>query len=540
MAEIFISHKSERRKAAEHLAQILRCYGYSVWFDYGLIKGRDFGLQLDAKIREAKAVIVLWCARSVRSRWVAEEVDLGLSLGSLAPVMIEKCELPAGFRRIDAIDLSGWDGAPRTHMLDKLWDTLEFQTGRAPQLDLKTVRAYEETWRRLGAPTLRAFPLEAPLDVAEKDRKLGQAPEIEAPVAPVAIVRKEETGGSHVWMLAAQEWPAARESRDIARLRRFEVAFAGTYYAGEARVLREALEAANARLAKEARAVNTKDDRPRAEGRIHIPGAIAHGAPEGRFLPGAGKTEWFRDFPGAPEMVVVPAGSYLMGSPDSEPERASIEGPRHEVTIAKPFAVGRFAVTFEEWDAALAAGGVQHKPADQGFGRGRQPVINVSWKDAKAYVAWLNGKVQGEPYRLLSEAEWEYACRAGTATPYWWGSSISPAQANYDGTADPYKGGGARGEYRQKLLPVESFQANPWGLYQVHGNVWEWCEDCWNVSYKGAPADGSAWTSGNCASRLLRGGGWNFFPWNLRAAARVRLIAGDRCDFIGLRVARSL
>jgi formylglycine-generating enzyme required for sulfatase activity len=535
MAEIFISYKSERRKAAEHVAQILRCYGYSVWFDYSLIKGRDFGLQIDAKVRAAKAVVVLWCAKSAGSRWVAEEVDLAQALGSLVPVMIEKCELPVGVRRLDYIDLIAWDGAPRSHLLDKLLDELEEKTGRAPSLDLKAVRAYEDTWRRFGAPPLSKFALEAA--TAEGDRKLPeQAPAKESPAAPAVVRPKDDSGGNHILMIAAQEWPAVRDSCDIARLKRFEAAFAGTWHAGEAQALREELEAA----AAEMRAAKSKEDRWRAEGRIHIPGVIAHGAPEGWFLPRAGKTEWFQDFAGGPEMVVVPAGEFRMGSPDSEPERQENEGPQHKVTIVKPFAVGRFAVTFDEWDAAVAAGGVQQKPDDQGWGRGRRPVINVSWDDAKAYIAWLNGKVKGQPYRLLSEAEWEYACRAATATPFWWGSSITPAQANYDGSAEPYKGGGAKGEYRQKTVPVESFAANPWGLYQVHGNVWEWCADCWNGAYNGAPADGSAWTTGDCDNRVLRGGSWLSDPWSLRAAYRGRSSADDRDFILGFRLARTL
>ena len=134
MAEIFISYKSERRKAAEHLAEILHCYGYSVWFDYSLLKGADFGFQIDAKIREAKAAVVLWCTKSVTSRWVAEEADLARELGGLVPVKIEACELPVGFRRLDYLDLSDWDGAPRNHMLDRLLDELEQKTERGAAL----------------------------------------------------------------------------------------------------------------------------------------------------------------------------------------------------------------------------------------------------------------------------------------------------------------------------------------------------------------------------------------------------------------------
>ena len=236
-------------------------------------------------------------------------------------------------------------------------------------------------------------------------------------------------------------------------------------------------------------------------------------------------------------MVVAPAGSFTMGSPESEPERFSDEGPQHKVTIAKPFAVGRFAVTFAEWDACVAGGGCGgYRPKDEGWGRDDRPVINVSWDDTLSYVRWLSKKT-GKEYRLLSEAEREYVTRAGTKTPFWWGSAITPEQANYNGSVDPYKGGGAKGEYRQKTLPVKSFKPNPWGLYQVHGNVWEWAEDCWNDNYEGLRADGLAWTTVNCSVHAVRGGSWNRSPRYLRAAGRDRHYAGGG---IGLRVARTL
>jgi formylglycine-generating enzyme required for sulfatase activity len=240
----------------------------------------------------------------------------------------------------------------------------------------------------------------------------------------------------------------------------------------------------------------------------------------------------FKECATCPEMIVVPAGSFTMGSPESEPGRSSEESPQHAVTLARQLAVGRFAVTFDEWDACVADGGCNgYKPSDQG------PVINVSWDDAKAHMAWLSKKI-GRAYRLLSEAEREYVTRAGTTTPFWWGSSISTSQANYDGNYT--YGGGAKGEYRAKTLPVDSFQPNPWGLYQVHGNVWEWVEDCWQDNYNGAPTDGSARTSGDCHFRVLRVGSWNNSPQSLRAANRIRLTSGNRSDLIGFRVGRTL
>jgi formylglycine-generating enzyme required for sulfatase activity len=246
----------------------------------------------------------------------------------------------------------------------------------------------------------------------------------------------------------------------------------------------------------------------------------------------------FKECDQCPEMIVVPAGSFTMGAPDSEQGHVAAELPQHRVTIAKPFAVGLFAVTFDEWDACVADGGCNgYTPGDQGWGRGRQPVINVSWDDAKAYVAWLSKKT-GKTYRLLSEAEREYVTRAGTATPFWWGGSISTSQANYNGNIA--YAGGANGEYRQKTVPVNSFAPNPWGLYQVHGNVWDWVEDCHDDSYLKAPSDGAAWTSGDCGRRAVRGGSWHSSPQLLRSANRAWVPAEVRSSGVGFRLGRTL
>ena len=245
----------------------------------------------------------------------------------------------------------------------------------------------------------------------------------------------------------------------------------------------------------------------------------------------------FRDCAGCPEMVVVPAGSYRMGSPADETGRDPNEGPVHEVTVSDPFAVGRFEVTFAEWDACHADGGCSRRPDDQGWGRGDQPVVDVSWRDAGEYVRWLSART-GRWYRLLSESEWEYVARAGSATRYWWGDEVGRNRANCDGC-------GSRWDARQ-TAPVGSFSPNAFGLHDVHGNVWEWVQDCWNDSYDGAPDDGSAWESGLCGSRVVRGGSWQSgtIPRYVRAAKRGWNLAlyptFRNVGAVGFRVARSL
>ncbi|MEO5376100.1 MAG: SUMF1/EgtB/PvdO family nonheme iron enzyme [Alphaproteobacteria bacterium] len=236
-----------------------------------------------------------------------------------------------------------------------------------------------------------------------------------------------------------------------------------------------------------------------------------------------------------PEMVAIPAGRFMMGSPEDEKGRFASEGPRHEVTIGYRFALGRYAVTFEEYDRFVAATGGR-EPSDHGWGRGRRPVIDVSWEDAQAYARWLSVET-GQSYRLPSEAEWEYACRAGTTTPFHTGETISTSQANFDGNFTYVTG--AKGEYRRQTMPVGSFPPNAFGLYDMHGNVWEWVEDVWHENYTGAPVDGSARTTNGSNFRVNRGGSWNYYPRSLRSAYRDGSSADLRSNLLGFRLART-
>ncbi len=246
------------------------------------------------------------------------------------------------------------------------------------------------------------------------------------------------------------------------------------------------------------------------------------------------------DAPWCPEMAVIPAGRFLMGSSPDEPERSEDEGPQHWVTVGHRFAIGRYTVTFAEYDHFCQTTR-REMPKDQGWGRGWQPVINVSWWDAKAYVEWLSRDI-GQLYRLPSEGEWEYACRAGTTTPFSFGETVTPRQANYDGNYT--YAGGAEGVYREQSVAVGSLPANPWGLHEMHGNVWEWLEDVWHDNYSGAPTDGSAWTEcegiNSDGSRVARGGSWDSNPWLCRSAFRIRYEPGYRNYILGFRVARTL
>jgi formylglycine-generating enzyme required for sulfatase activity len=253
---------------------------------------------------------------------------------------------------------------------------------------------------------------------------------------------------------------------------------------------------------------------------------------------------------------------FMMGSSQREKDGFFYdEGPQHEVTIAKPFAVGQTEMTFAEWDACATAGACA-KTSDSTWGRGERPAINVSWDDAKEYIVWLS-RMTGKEYRLLTEAEWEYAARAGAASAYSWGDEIGENNANCNGCSSQWD--------NMRTAPVGSFKPNAFGLYDMHGNVFEWVEDTWHYSYKevedifgvfydisrpgrpksesrlpehppqDAPVDGSAWLEGGDASRrVVRGGSWSAIPGFLRAAFRISGNTVDRYNYIGFRVARTL
>ena len=235
-------------------------------------------------------------------------------------------------------------------------------------------------------------------------------------------------------------------------------------------------------------------------------------------------------------MVELPPGDFLMGSPEGEAPAEEIptrpegieraEKPRVEVTIGRPFAIGKYEVTFAEWDACVEAEGCEHRPEDEGWGRGDRPVIHVSRTDAKRYARWLSERT-GEEYRLPSEAEWEYAARAGTETARWWGDELGEGRVPCDGCGTRWDG--------RSTAPVGSFPANPWGLHDMLSNVEEWVADCWHGSHEGHPGDASAriesspwwreqgWKDRRgrpCRRPVERGGAYSFYPWTIRAASR--------------------
>jgi formylglycine-generating enzyme required for sulfatase activity len=266
----------------------------------------------------------------------------------------------------------------------------------------------------------------------------------------------------------------------------------------------------------------------------------------------------FKECRTCPDMVVVPPGTFMMGSPANEPERRENE-PYRSVTIPRAFAIGKTEVTWDQWEACVRDTWCDGVAVDNAlktnedgtpnkafvdWGRGTRPAIGMSWFDAQTFVGWLNWKTgEDDAYRLPSDAEWEYAARAGTTTPYPWGATLDHNYGNF-GKESPGLGGKAEGRdvWVDQSAPVASFPPNAWGLHDMNGNLFEWVEDCYEADRKNAPADGSANKQGNCANRVFRDGTFMSNPYMHRSARRGAPYPATRRgrNYLGFRVAKTL
>ncbi|MEO0872242.1 MAG: SUMF1/EgtB/PvdO family nonheme iron enzyme [Pseudomonadota bacterium] len=564
MADVFISYKKERRAHAERLAAVLEAHGYEVWWDYELEVGPDFRDQIEAKLELSKVVVVLWCSGAVRSKFVRSEANRADKRGKLIQAYLEWVVPPLGFEEAQGQPLVNWTGEPDGEVLAGLLAALAERLGERRQLD--------NILRLLASQP--ALPPVEPItvmddeedDAAAEDSRLvsvlQQQPSAPAPspsAARWALIEKSLDMRDYEDFL--EVFPDAPEAFEARRHRRqlgdwadvddssskAVSAFlkdptkgANLFEALEAHVRQSMRRAAEAELkahqereaAERSKAETEERERAGWEARLGPEAARAALAAK------AGKPVAERLFPvrldgvsgwPTPNMVTIPSGRFLMGAAKGEGNSLDDARPQHEVRIDYLFALGQHTMTFAEWDAALAAGANLEMPGDEGWGRDQRPVINVSWEDAQAYLAWLNGRLglngRRDAYRLPSEAEWEYVCRAGTQTPYNFGKKISKSLAHYT---------------KKQTVPVGSFPANAFGLYDMHGNVWELCADNWNENYRGAPVDGSVWDDGDTSRRVLRGGSWKVYPAGLYSARRHSLDNTYRNYDVGFRVARTL
>lgn len=502
--KVFISYsRRDSSEFAEELVAALELAGFAPSLDrHDIAVGEDWQARLGVLIEESDTVVFVISPEAMKSDRCAWEIDKALAEGKrVLPVIwkrVPESEIPQELRRRQFVQFDTGFGIarPLAQLAAALRQDIDWIREHTRLGDLA---ARWEVRGRPGSLLLRGDEIVAAQSWA--DRRSVDAPII--------------TDKIRIFIEESRSAEAVSRTKTKAALRRVRwaqtlaVVFAAMVIAGIAAWLKQDWVAEQLYVIENLHALTTSQDQSLKPG------------------------ESFNECTNCPEMIVVPAGSFTMGSPMSEAGREQDEGPQHTVMIKQAFAVARFELTFAEWDTCVAHGGCRgYPPLDQGWGRGRRPVINVSWDDAQQYIAWL-AKLTGKPYRLLSEAEYEYATRAGMTTAYPWGDDIGRNNANCRGCGSKWDG--------IRTAPVGSFVANKFGLYDMVGNVFEWTQDCKYSTYDSAPTDGSAWTSGReCTHHVLRGGSWDVDPRYLRSAVRLGLVTGVRVPDFGFRVGRTL
>src|SRR5215831_2544595 len=482
--KVFISYSRRDSAAfADELVAGLELVGFAPFLDrHDIAAGEAWEARLGGLIAQSDTVVFVVSPEAVKSKQCTWEVDRTLELSKrLLPVIFKSVpdhDIPDKLRRLQFVRFDTDRGVTRP--LAELADAL--------RQDLDWIREHTRLgenatrWERRGRAEsllLRGDDLDAAK--AWMAARNTAAPEITE--AQRAFVKaSEEAESARLDKEREQLKATVRQQRRIAwLLGGVAVLMGGSILGLIAWIYQSFLEQEWTRYWKE---------RPY---RIANFAQLVLKPEEERALkPGEPFRECEKD---CPKMIVVRAGDFMMGSPVDEKGRWPNEGPQHRVTIPSPFAVSVYDVTFDDWDACVGVGGCPREGGanDNSWGRKNQPVINVNWDDAQAYVKWLS-RMTGKKYRLLSEAEWEYAARAGTVTAFYWGDDLDKANANCHRCENEWS--------KVKTSPVGSFNHNPWGLYDMAGNVWQWVEDCYNEDYNGAPMDGLPWKTGDCERRV--------------------------------------
>jgi formylglycine-generating enzyme required for sulfatase activity len=501
--KVFISYsRRDSIDFAEEIVAGLELAGFAAFLDrHDIAAGEDWAARLGSLIRQADTVVFVVSPEAVKSERCTWEVNKALAeTKRLLPVIfkpVSDADIPQELQRRQFVRFDTGLGINRPLA----------QLAEALRQDLDWIREHTRLgelagrWESRGHPDwllLRGDDLVSAQSWA--DRRKPDAPAItDAVRAFIAASRQAETADLAKSKAAERH---VRWARAFAALCAFALIVAIASWWKQSWVKESLYELADvhALTATQERALKPMDT--------------------------------FKECTDCPEMIVVPAGSFLMGSPASEPGHKPAEDPQHTVTIAKPFAVAKLELTFAEWDACAAHGNCGARVSDGGFGRKGQPVINVTWDDAQRFVTWLS-TLTGKSYRLLSEAEYEYVARAGTTTAYPWGDAVGKNNTVCVGCGSQWDG--------KQPAPAGSFAASAFGLYDMIGNVWEWVEDCVHNDYSGAPQDGSAWTAGaNCDSRIARGGTWNVVPPSVRSGSRLFITSRSVYFNLSFRVARTL
>jgi formylglycine-generating enzyme required for sulfatase activity len=584
MVDVFISYKREERERCERIHEKLKALDLDVWFDVRLTAGKSFDREIEEAVKGAKAVVVLWSPASVESEWVREEAGVGKARNVLAAIRISPCDLPFGFGTTHVEDIHEAEFADDHPAWLKILDRVGDLTGRTD------LAAYSKALGQASGVLHRFAEAHPTSRLAGKARLLadrladtageGAAPKARPSAAP-RVLRGPEAGWADIEASSdprdyadfLEVYPQSEQAFEARRRKRKLEDWAGSDQTDPAAVtaflrsgsfaaLQTIVQATADNLAGAAERSRLLAIPASAKASEARAAAVAKRAVLSRSfgIDLAGVSNWPR-----PVMVAIPPGRFTMGSPDTDERSENYDGeeePLHEVEIEHVFALGRAAVTRDAFSAFIAE--TNHDMGDSAFvlngdkwedtpGRGWRdpgfaqggdhPVTCVSWHDAQAFIAWLNDLLtltdRPDAYRLPSEAEWEYACRAGTETPFSFGAAITTDQANFNGNVG-YGGAQPSMVWRKATTPAGRFPANAFGLYDMHGDVWDWCEDTWNKTYEGAPADGAPWRTGDASLRVRRGGSWSIPPQRGRSAMRVRSDPAIRNHIFGFRLARTL
>jgi formylglycine-generating enzyme required for sulfatase activity len=500
--KVFISYS--RRDAgdfADELVAGLELAGFAPFLDrHDIAAGEDWEARLGGLIEQADTVVFVVSPEAVKSERCVWEVDKALALSKrLLPVTfkpVPDADIPENLRRLQFVRFDTGRGVARPLA----------ELAAALRVDLEWIREHTRLgelavrWQARGRPGSLLLRDDVDAAKAWMARRKAEAP-------PISDLHRAFINASN----EAEDLERERGRR----LRRKTLSIWAVVGALVASIVAGFGAWRNEQWLKE-----------HIYWLANVRGYVLTAVQEGALKP----KDAFKECSACPEMVVVPAGSFLMGSVNFD-GGLSDERPQHRVTIARRFAIARFELTFDEWDACAAHGDCDTRVSAGSWGRGRQPVINVSWDDAQRYLAWLS-RLTGQPYRLLTEAEWEYAARAGDSTRYSWGNGIGKGNANCASCGSQWD--------KKQPGPAGSFAANAFGLHDMHGNVWEWVEDTWHGNYNGAPTDGSAWLEGGDSRRVARGGSWLDHPELLRSTARLRDSSVNRYNYLGFRAGRTL
>jgi formylglycine-generating enzyme required for sulfatase activity len=527
--KVFISYSRVDSAAfADELLSGLELAGFAPFLDrHDIEPGEPWEARLDGLIAQSDTVLFVVSPEAVKSEHCTWEVDRTIELSKrLLPVVFKRVpehDIPEKLRRLQFVSFDTEAGFTRPLL----------QLAQALRADFDWIREHTrlgelaKRWDVRGRPEsllLRADDL----DAAQKwmaNRKPA-APEItDAHRAFVKASEEAETTQlgkerAQLEVIRRAQEATARQQRRIAWLLGGLGMLVGGSILGLIAWINQSFITQQWNLYR-----NVKPYQ-----RANFDNYVLTAARERALNPGDPFRECDKD---CPWMIVIPAGTFTMGSPEGETGRRAREGPQHEVTIAKRFAVSKFEVTWDEWGACVKYGDCPHI-SDSAWGYGTRPVINVTWEQVNQYVAWLS-RMTGQPYRLLTEAEWEYAARAGTKTAYPWGNEIGNGNANCSGC-------GSQWADEEKTAPVGLFPANAFGLHDMHGNVWEWVKDCYQSNYNGAPTDGSPLITPDCPNHVVRGGSWAVwqFPQSARSASRDNYKKDQQRAYVGFRVARTL